>query len=408
MRSKKDSPFFSDGISYINVYFMKIDASGHSNIVLKNSDDLVNKLFDLLEQTVYSAVEDNRKIHDCQYAEFWGWQGDGGLCVIYDPCESIALRTSIESATHILDYKMKELRNHLSKLKIKGDLHLRISIHKGNFTYKGHTNRGSIHSKDLNFVSHLETRTPKDSLTISKDVFDCCDTNFTDKFELLDFDFEDRKIFIYNPNLSNKTYFEWLNNISFHNSFKANVFPQRLSESEKANFIRHAKCEVIDLGTASRTCSYYLGSTQRPRYYRDQVLELLDRGVNYTCLLLNPDSEIMDVYSKLRGESLKERTIESLQRFESFAREAKDKKGHFKIYLYSQLPYFACISVDGKDNGSLIFSPYMPNFENLKIERADIMHFLISKEQGINVYDQITNCINAYLEDRSTIEYEFH
>lgn len=408
MAGKKDKLFFSDGTSYTNVYFMKIDASGHSNIVLNNPDDLVNKLFDLLEETVYSAVEDNRKIHNCQYAEFWGWQGDGGLCVIYDPHESIALLTSIDSALSILDFKLQELRNHLNKLKIKGDLHLRVSIHKGAFTYKGHSNKGSIHSKDLNFVSHLETRTPKDSVTISEDVFNCCDMNFIDKFKPLDFNFENKKIFIYKTNFSNETYFEWLSNINFHDSFKVNMFPQRLSEKEKATFIRHARSEIIDLGTASRTCSYYLGSTQRPRYFRDQVLKLLDSGVNYTCLLLNPDSEIMNIYSKLRGENLKERTLESLQRFESFAKEVKGKNGQFKVYLYSQLPYFACIAVDRKNDGSLIYSPYMPNFENLKIERADTMHFLLSKEQGTNVYNQINNCIDIYLEDKYKIEYEFH
>ena len=195
---------------------------------------------------------------------------------------------------------------------------------------------------------------------------------------------------------------------NFHDSSKVNMFPQRLSEKEKAIFIRHARSEIIDMGTASRTCSYYLGSTQRPRYYRDQVIKLLDSGVNYTCLLLNPDSEIMNIYSKLRGENLKERTLNSLQGFESFAKEMKDKKGQFKVYLYSQLPYFACIAVDRKNDGSLIYSPYMPNFENLKIERADTMHFLLSKEQGTNVYNQINNCIDAYLEDKYKIEYEFH
>lgn len=406
--SKKEISFFSDDISYTNVYFMKIDASGHSNIVLNNPDDLVNKLFDLLEDTVYSAVEENRKIHNCQYAEFWGWQGDGGLCVIYDPYESIALRTSIDSALSILDFKLQELRNHLNKLRIKGNLHLRISIHKGSFTYKGRSNQGSIHSKDLNFVSHLETRTPKDSLTISEDVFNCCDADLIDKFKPLDFNFENKNIFIYKNRFSNKIYFEWLSNISFHDSFKVNMFPQRLSEKEKATIIRHARSEIIDMGTASRTCSYYLGSTQRPIYYKDQVIKLLDLGVNYTCLLLNPESETMDIYSKLRGENLKERTLDSLHRLGSFAKEVEEKKGHFKVYLYSLLPYFACIAVDRKDGGSLIFSPYMPNFENLKIERADTMHFLLSKEQDDNVYNQINNCIDTYLEDKHTIEYEFY
>ena len=159
--AKHAPSMFADGNSYTNVYFLKIDASGHSNIVVTNTHDRVNKLFDLLEDTVQNEVEKSRRLNTCRYAEFWGWQGDGGLCVIHDELESTALRTALDSAFGILDNQLATLQRSLRKLRMKGSLHIRVAIHKGSYTYKGDSKRGSIHSKDLNFVCHLETRTPR-------------------------------------------------------------------------------------------------------------------------------------------------------------------------------------------------------------------------------------------------------
>lgn len=166
-----DEELFIDGRSYINVYFLKIDVSGHSTVVFNNPSDLADKIFDLFEESVYSAVSESKKMYNCKYTGFWGWQGDGGLCVIFDEHESIALKTAICTAMDILDHRLEPLREKLEQLNIKGEFHIRIAIHKGDFNYKGYTNRGSIHSKDLNFVSHLEGVTPKNSLTVSESIY---------------------------------------------------------------------------------------------------------------------------------------------------------------------------------------------------------------------------------------------
>jgi len=253
---------FKNGVDYNRVYFFRVDASGHSTIVENNPDDLVNKSFDLLEQAVYSAIDENCKIYGCEYARFWGWQGDGGLCVFYDHNESTTVQTAIHSAISILEDKLKELRNHFAKLKLKGQINLRISVHKGAFTYKGDEHHGSIHSKELNFVCHLESQTPKNCLTISEDVLLCCNNEMKKIFQPLDFEFEGKKVYVFSSTYSNNFHFEWIGNVNFHDSFKATVLSQRLSEQEKTKILSHAQSEVIDVGTTHRTCSYYLRSTQ--------------------------------------------------------------------------------------------------------------------------------------------------
>lgn len=398
---------FQDGISYENVYFMMIDASGHSNIVINNPADKVNKLFDLLESNVYSAVEENRNIRNCKYAEFWGWQGDGGLCIIYDESETSALSTALDSAYTILDHKLPQLRDTLSKLKINGELNIRIAVHKGSYTYKGDDKRGSIHSKDLNFVCHLESKTPVNSVTISEKIYKLCDVENKEKFQKLDFQFEGNVVYVHNKKLSNSTHYEWLSKIDFHNSFKMNSFHERPSEIEKATFMSHATTEVIDLGTAASTCAFYLGSTMRPAAYRDTVFSLLEKGVSYTCIILHPDSEITEFYSKVRGENLKKKCRSSLELFAKFSEKSARLKGDFKVFTYSQLPYFACIAVDRHQNGSFIFSPYMPYGEHIKIERADTIHFLFNSSQNTKVFEQLNNSINNILADPNTKEYKF-
>ena len=205
---------------------------------------------------------------------------------------------------------------------------------------------------------------------------------------------------MYGPQISIHTIFEWMNNISIQNSFKLNVISERPTEENKALIISHAREEVLDLGTALNTCSTYLVSRAKPGSYRKRVLELLERGVNYTCVVLQPDAEITKLYGKTRGEDLETKITKSLERLGSFAEEVRGKKGKFRVFGYSELPYFACIGVDRNAQGIFLFSPYMPSAEEMRIERGDIMHFLISEAQSKEIYAQINCCIEYYLNEQ--------
>ena len=402
--TEQSEDIFQNDSQYTNVYFMKIDASGHSNVILNNPSDIANRIFDLFEDTVYSSVNENKEWNNCEYANFWGWQGDGGLCVFYDKKESITAKTAISSAMDILNRQLTHLRQRLCDLSIKGDLHIRVAIHKGSLEYKGHEKRGSIHSKELNFVCHLEQITPKDSLTITEDVFRACPKELTDNFKPLDFSFENHNVYIYKNQDLRNAIAQWINNIQIEESFRINAFPQRLSEKNKTSIINTAATEIIDLGTALNTCSDYLVTTRRPAYYRNAVLNLLEKGVNYICLALNPNSDIATYYGSQRDEDLKKKINTSLDRLLSFQKETEGLKGNFKIFLYSELPYFASILVDKDDDGLAIFSPYMPNNKNLNIERADSLHVLLARKNGQTFFNQIVTCVNALINDENTVD----
>lgn len=150
-----DKDSFKKGQDYKDVYFMMVDAKGHSKVVNENDSDKVDQAFDEFEETVYKAVNQKQRETRCQVAEFWGWQGDGGLCVFYDADESKTRETAINSAKEILAM-IPSLNDKLRRMDITGEIHVRIALHKGNIKYKGLFHHGSIHSRDLNLVAHAE------------------------------------------------------------------------------------------------------------------------------------------------------------------------------------------------------------------------------------------------------------
>ena len=133
-------------------------------------------------------------------------------------------------------------------------------------------------------------------------------------------------------------------------------------------------------------------------------MNLLERGVDYICHVLNPQAEITKVYEKARGEELAEKIMQSVDRLGSFAEEVQGLRGNFKVFAYDALPHFACIAVDRRDEGLLLVSPYMPSAPDLKVERGDTMHYLLRQEQDCDLYSQLDAWIDYYLTNPSTTQ----
>lgn len=191
----------------------------------------------------------------------------------------------------------------------------------------------------------------------------------------------------------------WIKDITDQGSTQLQVFGERLSPQNKSNLLLQAEEDVIDLGTALNTCSEYLVTTTRPAYYREAVLSLLEKGVNYTCVIIDPDSEICDIYGKARNENLIEKTKKSINRLEMFAADAKGRAGTFSVVAYDKMPYFAAIAIDRNDDGMFLVSSYLPNAKELNIGRADTPHFLLPKDASSNIYSQLNSCVDYYISE---------
>lgn len=397
--------YFKKGHTYSNVYFLKIDASGHSTIVSSNPSDLVDKFFDHFEDTVSVVVEQNRRLTGCKYAGFWGWQGDGGLCMFYDSNESVSQHTVLQCAIDLLNNNLNPLKTVLHRLGVSGEFHVRIAIHSGTFTYKGNIKRGSIHSKELNLVSHLETITPKDSVTIPQDLLDRCPKELVSDFWLLPFEYNGRQIAIYSNRLRHEIALEWIGSAPIAESVSVNLLARRYSEKDKSAIIQFAQSEIIDIGTALSTCSQYLLSTARPARYRSVVQKLTSEGIKYKCLALNPECEIAEYYAQVRGEDeliLKIKTSTELMK--KFAVSLGKYSKNFELYHYNSLPHFGGLMIDRQDNGIFLYAPYLPNLgHTLTIERADSPHIAVFSSKCSNLIHQVNAYIDAIFIDKLTI-----
>lgn len=375
---------FTPGTDYNNVYFLKIDAKGHSTIVRSNDADKADKAFDIFEKHVYDVIDEvcNRK--RCEYAQFWGWQGDGGLCILFDFEESRARETALEAASIILD-ELEGLNKRISREEISGAISVRIAIHKGAIRYKGDEKRGSVHSSDINWCAHLESVTPIDSIAISNDVYNISGGRKTNYF-FAEEKFEGREVYLRSKRQRDEIIEEWRQNLNkksdnallissdipkTHNLI--GVYSQRVLTQEYAQYIENAKKRIWVSG-------FGLGGFQAD--HRDDFVEKVINGVDVRILGAEPDITINSIVHDGKKYSLCSwKDWESNQgllsqtsnsNLETFVKNinkiiARKTPKHLPVYAVhlrytSSIPKFALLIIDDE----AFFSTYLRSVQNSK------------------------------------------
>jgi hypothetical protein len=136
----------------------------------------------------------------------------------------------------------------------------------------------------------------------------------------------------------------------------------RLTVRDKVAFLQSAKSEVIEVGIALRSLVGYF--EQRPAHeFKEPVMDLLRKGVNFKFLALDPDSAVAKTYIQDRGEPELDgnirRSLEKLCRLRDEFRNV-GLPGAFEIYTYAHFPYCYIMLVDPKEpNGRAHISHYM-------------------------------------------------
>lgn len=391
---------FAKGQVYDNVFLVFIDASGHSNVVKNNPRDVSTQAFDLLFEKINGRlrrVVDKKK---CEIGEVWSWLGDGGLIAIYDSSENTSLNTALEFVQDIIKLDLPTTKSEFENEKINGELHIRIAVHKGTIKYTDDGQQGFIHSSDINWGAHLEKVTPKDSVSISKDIYSILPNNEKESFVAVG-KFEENEIYIWSPNVDRKLVkLNWRAMQGFENAQKVQCYLERISQKDKAELIDSAQNTVIDFGTTLNTCSNYLFSTERPVPYRDAVCRLLERGGRFICYMLEPDSNGSRQLVELRKENTNEKLRTSIERFKKFKDENAEYANGFKVFQFSENPNLAAMVIDPDLEDSIcLYSPYLNGISNKGdgIERADMPHYLVSKK-GHKMYEYVWKYVSAYME----------
>lgn len=399
---------FEKGKTYENVYIVFIDASGHSNIVKQNPIDKATRGFDMLYKKIADRLDEQTKDIRCQNSVIWSWLGDGGLIAIYDTEESKAVNLALSFAKTMLNPTLKHLQDDFTSiLHISGELHLRIAIHKGTIKYTDEGQQGFIHSADINFGAHLEKVTPKDCLLISKEVYLVLNNNERNTFVEVG-EYEEHLVWAYSPNLDEQSLKRmWFASRGFTGVNLIQGYTQRLSEHDKALLIKNAKSKVIDLGTTLNTCSNYLVSTARPTPYKDAVNDLISRGGQFYCYMLEPDSNGSLQLSQLRNEDTNAKLHTSIDRFSKFIAKKNVNPNSFAVFNFAYNPNFAALIIDPEsDSGLCLYSPYFSNtkqFSKSSFERADMPHYLLSSEDPL--YNIVLNEVYSYIGISRKLEF---
>jgi len=387
------------GRDYNNVYFMVVDAKEHSKIVRYNDADKVDKAFDEFETMVHNAVERGKTETRCEIAQSWGWQGDGGLYVFYDQEESIARKATLQSAKEILA-EIPALNNRLSRMKISGEIHVRIAIHKGNIRYKEKT--GSIHSKELNLASHVQKLVPYDTIAISKDVYDISGET-QNEFVEAEGEFEGMKFYLYSSRPKKDILEEWRRNLPLTSGnviqLESDVpieelglvgaFSQRALTYEYVSRIREAKNHIWVMGIG-------LGGFQSNHRANILVQKALE-GVDIRLLVVDPDIQIKlgdepfslpswCDFSMDAGNYNQNSLYSAIKMVNNINRQIQQdnsaQKQLVKIKYYKVIPSFAMLRVDS----IIYFSPYFSGRSNLKA-------FTLKLTEGGRLYEQ---CIKHF------------
>lgn len=172
----------------------------------------------------------------------------------------------------------------------------------------------------------------------------------------------------------------------------------RLEISEKVAFFKSAQNEVIEFGVTLNTFTNYFISRNDDEF-KKHIIDLLKKGVNFKCYLLNPDCNEGSIYFEDRRKIQKEeiypsekikRVIEKLKIIHSEF-NAADYPGQFEVYTYRHIPYNYFMVVDGN---KMMVSHYLYGLPRAK---APVIEFTKKNKNLLfrRYYESMNHLING-------------
>jgi hypothetical protein len=168
----------------------------------------------------------------------------------------------------------------------------------------------------------------------------------------------------------------------------------RLTIQEKVNFISSAKHRIIELGVGLRSfCSYFYNRSYFE--FQQHVEKILERNVEFQCLLLDPTTNIAETYLQDRNELYLLEDIEkSIDKLEKLSKLFQDKElsGQFLVSTYNHIPYnHFCVIDPEKEYGKMIISPYI-----FGIKRADAPVYEINRTAHEHLFENYWKSLQYY------------
>ncbi len=183
------------------------------------------------------------------------------------------------------------------------------------------------------------------------------------------------------------------------------IFDGRRDVHQKVAFYQKANVEVIELGIRLRNFKNYF-SNKRDSAFTDPLRTLLDRGINFKCYVLDPDSGFGQRYFDDRSQApdhlferdamaLSPEIIAELQK-EFRILNQEDHPGKAELYTYDHFPYFHATVIDGAtEQGQLLIAPYLYG-----ISRANTPVIEVSRQKNAKLYKRYWKSVAAMTSTR--------
>lgn len=171
----------------------------------------------------------------------------------------------------------------------------------------------------------------------------------------------------------------------------------RLLIGQKVAFMQNAKKEIIELGVGLTTFTEYF-TTRRHSEFKEHIVRLLEQGVNFKCVLLDPDQRIAKEYANDRNEpNLTKEIRSSIRQLKKLQDEFESLKltGTFEIYAYKRLPHFHAVCVDPEtDAGRMTVSHYLHG-----VQRAETPVFQFCRVVNKDMFEKYWFSIKELLAE---------
>ena len=180
----------------------------------------------------------------------------------------------------------------------------------------------------------------------------------------------------------------------------------RLEIEEKVAFFSTAQREIIEFGVTLNTFSSYFYS-RKASAFRVPVIQLLEKGVNLNCYLLDADCNAARLYFEDRKKVLPEdkglgKIKESIEKLKAFQEELKSLslKGKVALYSYKHVPNNYFHMVDGNTTaGKMMTSHYLYGER-----RASSPVFKFTKKDNRDLFRLYKNSLKNLIKGAKLLE----
>ena len=149
--------------------------------------------------------------------------------------------------------------------------------------------------------------------------------------------------------------------------FTYKIHKDRLESFDKLKLYGQAQSEIIEIGIRLLRFKEYFSSKADSKF-KTPIQNLLNKGVNFSCYVADPDSSKVKSYINDLSEAIKSQK-NILRDLEKVQKELTDclsqmnqlvHPGQFKLYKYQRYPNYHATVIDPEQpNGVIVISPYM-------------------------------------------------